>query len=58
MSNGVLGSQTVDRKLDLLVKELRRYRVSVAGLVLTYGLLMGTHFCTLGDPCRVRRRDP
>ena len=31
-SNGVLGNQTVDRKLDLLVKELKCYRVSVAGI--------------------------
>ena len=32
MSNGVLGSQAVECKLDLLVEELRCYCVSVAGM--------------------------
>ena len=28
----VVGSEMVDRKVDLLVKELKRYRICVAGI--------------------------
>jgi len=50
--HGLPGSSTVDRKLDLLVGELRRYGVSVAGmqkrqngLVLMYGQLLMVTLC-------------
>ncbi len=49
-------SESVDRKLDLLVKELERYGVSVAGIQESkwFGKdvwpgQMVTLFCTLGD---------
>ena len=56
------GTQTVDRKLDLMVKELRRYRVSVAGIQETkwFGTDVwpadGTPSYTLDDRFQVMQR--
>lgn len=54
-------SEVADRKLDLVVGELKRYRVAyrrASGLGRTSGLrLMGTPFFTMVDPSQLRIGD-
>ena len=59
-----LDSQPVDRKLDLMVKELNRYSVSVAGVQETKGLAkmcsqqLATHSCILDIHCQATTKKP